>query len=348
MWQTENDKGTEWDYKLGLLGTAFIRLYQNTQNRIYINYVIQYAESVIDSSGQILDYRLEDYNIDMINPGKMLFYLYDFDQDPRYLQAMQTLRAQMVSHPRTPSGGFWHKKIYPNQMWLDGLYMGAPFYAHYNTKYEDGDQLEDITHQFQLIYEKTKDPETGLLYHAWDESKQMEWADPSTGQSPNFWSRSIGWYMMAMVDVLDYYPVDHPDRKEIISILLELTQALVSYQDDSGLWFQVTDMEDREGNYLEASSSCMFAYALAKGAHRGYLPDYFLTIAQKAFDGIVNQLITIDPDGEIHITQVCGSAGLGGNPYRDGSYEYYISEPIKTDNLHGLGPFILAALELNQ
>lgn len=347
-WQIDNNEKPKWDYKLGLVTMSFQELYKKTKNPIYENYVKEYGETVINSSGEIMNYKLEDYNIDYVNAGKILFDLYKTTKDTRYLTAMQTLRKQLETHPRTKSGGFWHKKIYPYQMWLDGLYMGTPFYAHYTVEFEKGKNLDDVAKQFEQIHLHTIDKKTGLLFHAWDESKQMPWANKETGTSPNFWSRSIGWYMMALVDVLDYMPKDHPKRKELIQYLNEISVAVAKYQDPSGLWFQVTDAATKEGNYLEASGSEMFVYAFAKGVKKGYLPSSYKKLAEKGFDGIVNKLITVDADGEIHITQVCASAGLGGNPYRDGSYEYYIKEKIKIDNSHGLGPFILAALELEK
>ena len=347
-WQVDNNEKTKWDYKIGLLMTSFEKLHKKTNNSVYADYIKGYAETVINSSGEILNYKLEDYNIDNINAGKMLFDLYSRTKDNRYLTALQTLRKQLETHPRTNSGGFWHKKIYPYQMWLDGLYMGAPFYAQYTATFDNGKDLDDVVKQFEQVHLHTIDKKTGLLFHAWDESKQMPWANKETGTSPNFWSRSIGWYMMALVDVLDYMPKEHPKRKELIGYLNEISTSVAKYQDTSGLWFQVTDAGKKEGNYLEASGSEMFVYAFAKGANKGYLPEKYKKLALKGFDGIVKNLIKVDEDGEIHITQVCASAGLGGNPYRDGSYKYYIKEKIKIDNSHGLGPFILAAVELEK
>ena len=347
-WQIDHNEKPKWDYKLGLVMLSFEQLYKKTNNPIYWNYIKEYGETVINGSGEILNYKLEEYNIDYINAGKILFDLYQTTKDDRYLIAIRTLRKQLETHPRTNSGGFWHKKIYPNQMWLDGLYMGTPFYAQYTVKFDGAKDLNDVVKQFEQIHLHTIDKKTGLLFHAWDESKAMPWANKKTGTSANFWSRSIGWYMMALVDVLDYMPKDHPKRKELIQYLNQISKAVAKYQDPSGLWFQVTDSGSKQGNYLEASGSEMFVYALAKGAKKGYLPESYKKLAIKGFYGITNKLITIDPDGEIHITQVCASAGLGGNPYRDGSYEYYIKEKIKIDNSHGLGPFILAALELDK
>lgn len=347
-WQIDNNEKTKWDYKLGLVMTAFENLYNKTNNPIYFDYIKEYYETVINSSGDILNYKLEDYNIDYINAGKGLFEVYKQTNDERYLKAMHLLRKQLETHPRTNSGGFWHKKIYPNQMWLDGLYMGTPFYARYTAEFERGKNFDDIVKQFKLIHNHSLDPKTHLLFHAWDESKKMDWANKETGTSPNFWSRSIGWYMMALVDVLDYMPKDYPKRKELVQYLNDISKAVAKYQDKSGLWYQVTNAGSRKGNYLEASGSEMFIYAFAKGEKKGYLPKSYKKLAEKGFDGIVNKLVNVDPDGEIHITQVCGSAGLGGNPYRDGSYDYYIGEKIKVDNSHGLGPFILAAIELEK
>ncbi|KQW99386.1 glycoside hydrolase family 105 protein [Flavobacterium sp. Root420] len=347
-WQIDNNEKPKWDYKLGLVMTSFEKLYQKTNNPLYGDYIKEYGQTVINTSGEILNYKLEDYNIDNINAGKMLFDLYKRTKDERYLVALKTLRKQLQTHPRTNSGGFWHKKIYPYQMWLDGLYMGTPFYARYTLEFDGGKDFDDIAKQFEQIHLHTIDKKTGLLFHAWDESKQMPWANKETGTSPNFWSRSIGWYVMALVDVLDYMPKEHPKRKELIQFLNEISVAVAKYQDPSGLWYQVTDSGSKEGNYLEASGSEMFVYAFAKGANKGYLPKEYKELAIKGFNGITRKLVTVDADGEIHITQVCASAGLGGNPYRDGSYEYYINEKIKVDNSHGLGPFILAALEVEK
>ncbi|SNR30864.1 glycoside hydrolase family 88/105 protein [Lutibacter flavus] len=349
LWQVDDNKNPKWDYKLGLLSLSFEKLYDKTQNQKYFDYVENYAKTVIDSNGSILNYDIEKYNIDMINAGKILFDLLEKTKDERYLAALKTLRKQLEGQSRTESDGFWHKNIYPNQMWLDGLYMGTPFYAQYSAEFENGKFFDDIIKQFELIQKHTFDPQTGLLFHAWDESKKMEWANKETGCSPNFWSRSMGWYAMAIVDVLDYLPKSHSGHEKLVGYLNQLAIALEKFQDEeTGLWYQVTNMGGKEGNYLEASGTSMFAYAYAKGVNKGYLSSSFKDVARRAFNGLITQLIKVDEDGEIHITQVCGSAGLGGNPYRDGSFEYYIGEKIKIDNSHGLGPFILAALELDK
>ena len=347
-YQIDDKEKPKWDYVHGLVLTAFQELYEKTKNEKYYDYVKDYADATIDSLGGIPTYKYENFNIDMIEAGNILFSLYDKTNDERYLNAMKLLRKQISEQPRTPSGGFWHKKIYPNQMWLDGLFMGEPFYTHYTVKFEEGKNLDDVAKQFELIQKYAKDEETGLLYHGWDESKEMDWANKETGTSPNFWSRSLGWYAMALVDVLDYFPKDHPKQKELVDYLNQLAEALSKQQHESGLWYQVTNMGDKEGNYLEASGTAMFAYALAKGANKGYLPTSFKDIANKAFDGITSDLIKVEEGGEVIITQACAVAGLGGNPYRDGSFEYYVNERKKNNDPKATGPFILAALELNR
>jgi unsaturated rhamnogalacturonyl hydrolase len=347
-YQIDSQTEPKWDYVHGLVLTSFEALYKKTKDKQYYNYIKQYADATIDANGVISSYKFDTYNIDMVTAGRILFNLYKTTKDARYLSVLQLLRKQIAEQPRTTSGGFWHKKMYPNQMWLDGLYMGEPFYAQYTTQFEKGAQLNDIAKQFELIQLHATDPKTGLLYHGWDESKQMPWADKTTGCSPNFWSRSIGWYAMALVDVLDYFPKNHPKRKELIGYLNAIANSLVKFQDPSGLWYQVTDKGGSEGNYLESSGSSMFAYAMAKGANKGYLPIQFKAVANKAFDGLTTQLIKTDPDGQIHITQACAVAGLGGNPYRDGSYSYYVNERKKDNDPKATGSFILAALELNR
>ncbi|MBF04070.1 MAG: glycosyl hydrolase family 88 [Flavobacterium sp.] len=347
-YQIDDKKEPKWDYVHGLVLSSFEKLYEKTKDKKYYDYIKGYADATIDSSGVIASYKYENFNIDMIEAGNILFNLYDTTQEEKYLKALQLLRKQLSEHPRTTEGGFWHKKRYPSQMWLDGLYMAEPFYAHYTTKFENGANLEDVAKQFELIQKHAYDSKTGLLYHGWDESKKMDWANKETGTSPNFWSRSLGWYAMALVDALDYFPENNPKRKELIAYLNQLATALAKQQHPSGLWYQVTNLGDKEGNYLEASGSAMFAYAFAKGANKGYLPIEYKTKANKAFDGLTEKLVKVSEKGEISITQACAVAGLGGNPYRDGSYEYYINEKKKDNDPKATGPFILAAIELNR
>ena len=342
-----------WSYTNGLVLSAAIKVYGETKKQEYYEYIYAYANDLIDSTGTIKTYSLEDQNLDMIKSGDVLLYLYDKTKEERFLKAMQILSSQMDSQPRTSDGGFWHKKRYPYQMWLDGLYMAEPFHAHYTKLFEkDGEEAkkiyDDILLQFDLIQKHCHDEKTGLLYHGWDESREQKWADKKTGTSPHFWSRAMGWYGMALVDVLDFLPEDHPGRERIITYLNQFAEAVTKYQDTSGLWYQVLDQGDREGNYLEASGSSMFTYTFAKGAHKGYLPEKYLGIAEKAYSGILENLISIEDNGVVNLNKVCGVAGLGGDPYRDGSYEYYVNEIIRSNDPKGTGPFILASLELNK
>lgn len=338
----------KWDYVHGLVLTSFDELNKKHPNQKYSAYSKTYVDKLVQEDGTIDTYKLDTYNIDMVVAGRLLFDLYATTKETKYLKALQTLRKQIEEQPRTASGGFWHKKIYPNQMWLDGLYMGEPFYAQYTVTFEDGKNLDDVAKQFELIQKNARDSKTGLFYHGWDESKQMPWANKTTGTSPNFWSRSLGWYAMALVDVLDYFPKDHPKQKELVSYLNQLANTLLKFQDKSGLWYQVTDKGALGGNYLEASGTAMFTYAFAKGVNKGYLPKKFKTAAKKAFSGMTKHLIKVGQNGEVTITQACAVAGLGGNPYRDGSFEYYVNERKKDNDPKATGPFILAALELNK
>lgn len=342
-----------WSYTNGLVLSAAIKVYEETKKQEYYDYIYAYADDLIDSTGTIKTYSLEDQNLDMIKSGDVLLYLYDKTNEERFLKAMQILSSQMDSQPRTSDGGFWHKKRYPYQMWLDGLYMAEPFHAHYTNIFEKDAQeakkiYDDILLQFDLIQKHSHDEKTGLLYHGWDESREQKWADKKTGTSPHFWSRAMGWYGMAMVDVLDFLPEDHPGRERIITYLNQFAEAVTKYQDSTGLWYQVLDQGDREGNYLEASGSSMFTYTFAKGVHKGYLPEKYMDIAEKAYSGILDNLISIEDNGVVNLNKVCGVAGLGGDPYRDGSYEYYVNEIIRPNDPKGTGPFILASLELNK
>ena len=339
----------QWHYKDGLLFKGVWHVWQQTDEPRFWEHMAAYVDHYITPTGDIQTYRLEEYNIDNINAGKLLFPLYAATEDERYRQAIELLREQLRGHPRTKEGGFWHKQIYPYKMWLDGIYMGSVFYAEYGATFDEPDIFDDVAFQVMTIEKHTRDPQTGLLYHAWDESRQMPWADPVTGCSPHFWSRAIGWYCMAIADILDHLPQDHQDRAELIAILERTLSAVAQVQDEeTGLWWQVLDQGNREGNYLEASGTCMYVYAIAKGVRMGYLPQKYLPIAEKAFRGLINHLITADDDGQVNLHGICSTAGLGGTPYRDGSFEYYINEPVTTNNLHGVGAFILAATEIER
>lgn len=338
---------SRWHYKHGLLFKGVYHLWQQTGNGRYWQSVAAYGDHFITSDGDIRTYRADEYNIDQINPGKLLFPLYRETGERRYRQAMDRLREQLRHHPRTKEGGFWHKQIYPYQMWLDGIYMGSVFYAEYAATFNEPEAFDDVAFQFLTIERHTRDRHTGLLYHAWDESRQMAWANPETGCSPHFWSRAIGWYLMALVDVLDVFPPGHRACPELKTILERTLTAVARYQDRAtGLWWQVLDHNDRLGNYLEASGTSMFVYAIAKGVRKGYLRPGWLPVAGRAFQGLVANLVTTDEEGRVDLHGICSTAGLGGVPYRDGSFDYYVNEPIITNDLHGVGAFLQAAVEI--
>ncbi len=336
-----------WHYEHGLLLQSIEQVWRVTGAVKYWHFIQDTIDLFIDAQGSIRTYQLEEYNLDQINPGKMLFPLWHSTGDRRYAAALHLLRKQLVNQPRTSSGGFWHKQIYPYQMWLDGIYMASPFYAEYAMAFNEPSGFDDVVHQITLLKEHARDSQTGLLYHAWDESKQQRWADPATGCSPHFWGRAMGWYAMAIPDVLDHFPQDHPERGKLISIFQRLAVAVAAVQDESsGVWYQILDQAGRDGNYLEASASCMFVYALAKGVRCGYLDRKYLDVARRGYKGILEQFVRVDEAGLVNLERICSVGGLGGQPYRDGSFEYYISEKITANDYKGVGAFVLASIEV--
>ena len=344
-WMLDFSKQPKWNYCHGLVLQSILQVWEMTGDSVYFNYANQFAEDMILEDGSIKGYKLSTYNIDRVNPGKILFPLYEATQKEKYRKAIDTLRAQMLTHPRTSDGGFWHKQVYPHQMWLDGLYMASPFLAQYAAVHNDSALFDDVAHQIITVAKHTYDPNTGLYYHGWDESREQEWANPETGQSPNFWSRSIGWYMMAIVDVLDFLPADHPQYPAVIEILKNLSASLEKYQDpETKLWYQVTDQQGREGNYLESSASAMFIYTWKKAAEKGYLDESYKQKSADAYTSYLKTFIKEEVDGTISTMNGCSVAGLGGNPYRDGTYEYYISELKRDNDPKANGPFIMMSL----
>ncbi len=338
-----------WHYENGLLHRAVEQVWHRTGDSQYYDYIEGDVDRFVDAAGNINTYNLADYNLDQIQAGRILFLLYRTTEDERYKRAICLLRDQLRTQPRTGEGGFWHKKVYPHQMWLDGIYMASPFHAEFARTFDEPASFDDIAHQITLIEKHTRDNQTGLLYHAWDENRQQRWANAATGCSQHFWGRAIGWYVMAIVDVLDYFPTAHVKRAELIAILHRTLDAVAKVQDHStGLWYQVLDQGDRAGNYFEASASCMFVYAMCKGVRKGYLPPNHLELARKGYRGIHGKLIEIDGQGLVNLNWICETAGLGGTPYRDGSYEYYVGEKIVTNDYKGVGAFILASVEMEQ
>lgn len=349
-----NKDQLQWHYEHGLVLQSIYAVGKEFNLTQLCSWVNEMYDSKINKDGSIISYRIDEFNLDQINPGKQLFNLLEDYGEAKYKVALDLLRNQLEHHPRTNSGGFWHKQIYPFQMWLDGLYMQGPFYARYVLNFENEEKFDDIVHQFELIYTNARDPHTGLLYHAWDESKKQLWANPKTGCSPHFWGRALGWYCIALVDALDWIP-DVPSQKKnrdtLISIIESLIDPILDVQDTtSGLWYQVLNMPNREKNYLETSASAMFVWFLIKTIRKSYLDPTskkaftVLDCAKQGYEGLLTKLTT-DESNVLHLHDICSVAGLGGNPYRDGSYEYYVKEPVATNDFKGVGPFIYASLE---
>jgi unsaturated rhamnogalacturonyl hydrolase len=351
LWRdaAKNESGypSKWTYDHGLVLKGIERVYAATNDKQYFDFIQRSIDHFVGEDGSIRTYSINEYNIDHILPGRNLLFLYKTTGQEKYRKAAALLRGQLKTHPRTSEGGFWHKKIYPSQMWLDGLYMGEPFYAEYASTFNEDAAFDDIAKQFILMERHARDDKTGLLYHGWDESKQQRWSNPATGRSPNFWGRAMGWYAMALVDTLDHFPQEHPERPRLIGIINRVARAIAKYQDRrSGLWYQVLDKGGAKGNYLESSAACMFVYALAKGVRAGYLHTGYMKIANDGYRGIQKEFVKYDANGRFNLAGTVSVAGLGGNPYRDGSYEYYLSEKVVTNDPKGIGAFLLAATEM--
>ena len=343
--------GDTWEYDNGLLLHGCEELGRKSSDARYFEYVKKSVDRLILADGTIKGYKLDDYTLDNVNSGKLLFGLSARATDPkqreRYAKALRLLQSQLKTQPRTVDGGFWHKKIYPNQIWLDGAYMAAPFLAQLGSTFNDASAYDEVVKQISLIEQHARDPKTGLLYHGWDATKQQRWANPTTGTSPEFWGRSVGWYAMALVDVLDYLPEKHAKRALVLAALTRLATAVVAVQDQQrGVWWQVLDKPDAPRNYREASATAMLVYALSKGVRKGWLDKTtFGASAERGYAGLLKEFVSTDPQGNIELRGVCKVAGLGGNPYRDGSYDYYVSTDIASNDPKGLGAFILASVE---
>lgn len=345
-------KFPKWNYTNGLVTLANQKLYDYTKEQKYWDYGIMYADQLIDKQGKISGgYAVEKYSLDLINSGKILFEIYKKIDEERYKIAMDTLHKQLEGHPRNSDGGYWHKKSYPWQMWLDGVYMADPFSAQYGAVFNVPKSIDDAILQAELIQKHTFDSKTGLNFHGYDEKKAQYWANKETGRSSHIWGRAQGWYCMALVDILDYVPQDHPKRKELIKMLQKVFTAVRNAQEkDSGVWWQVMDQPGRKGNYLESTCSTMFVYSFAKAYRMGYVGSKFLKSAKIGFNGIQKEFIKENADRTITITRCCSVAGLGGKKPtdRDGSFEYYISEHIGENDAKAVGPFIMAGIELQK
>lgn len=344
-WDAMASRPSGWTYTTGLLMQAMDDLSAAVGDPRFSDFARRTIDSYLTKDGTILTYDAAEFNIDSINSGKMLQRLGSREPDLRYRAAIGALAAQLAKHPRTSEGAFWHKQRYPHQLWLDGVYMGMPFLAGVGTMEGDDHKIEEAVREFTIARSHLRDPRSGLYYHAWDEAKEQNWADPETGRSRFVWARGLGWYAMALVDILDLIPPEKTARRApLLPIIPELAESLVRYQDATGVWFQIMDMPDQPGNYREASASAMFTYFLAKAVNKGYLPESFAPAAQKAYAGLVDEFLSVHPDGSFHLTNICETGGLGYG--RDGSYRYYMSEPVVENDPKGLGPAIMAGIQV--
>ena len=346
MWTCDGAQKPKWEYTPTLMARAFVELYSATGDTTYLNHAKRFADQFIGEDGSILTYKKSLYNMDRIQGGNFLILLNAIDPKPQYVTAIETLRDQLREQPRTTEGGFWHKQVYEHQMWLDGLFTGTTFYARYAAWKPEPEAWSDIARQF-LVVDKHTVKANGLNHHGWDESHQMGWSDSITGCSPETWGRAEGWYVMALCDVLELMPQDQPERPALEGILRRVISALMAVQDPhTHLWYQVPDRAGEEGNYLESTCSAMYCYAMSKGARLGVLDASYKEEAKKVLAGLKTYKIELGEDGTWSLIDCCAVAGLGGNPYRDGTYDYYIHETIRKDDPKGVAPLILACIEL--
>lgn len=341
-------KSNKWNYIDGCMITGILERYEITGEARFLDFADRFMSGFVEEDGRIRTYDPAEYSLDNVNPAKNLFTLYDLTGKEKYRKALELVRSQLSTMPRTPEGNFWHKLIYPNQVWLDGIYMALPFYMEYEKRFDAQKDCEDICRQIANVEIRMRDPKTGLYYHGYDASRKMYWADPDTGCSPNFWLRAEGWFIRGLVDVLEIMK-DLPMQAESVHLqhmLLDLAKALSKYQDPSGLWYQLIALPELEGNYLETSGTALISAALLKAVRLGFLPESFRAVGEKAFYGIVDRRLTKNADGTPCVTGICLVGGLGGEQHRDGSAAYYLSEPVVQNDAKGVGPLLLAYTEM--
>ena len=351
MWNIEkirSGKPNKWNYIDGCMITALLRMYEITGKRKYLDFSDGFVSAFVNEDGTIGTYSVDEYNLDNVRPACNLFTLYDLTGKEKYRKAMDTVRSQLDTMPRTNEGNFWHKKIYPYQVWLDGMYMAQPFYVEYEKRFNKMSGCIDSYKQFQNVRRLMRDEETGLYYHGYDESREMYWADKETGCSPNFWLRATGWFMASLVDTAEAMGEQlYNEYRTLQDMLKELADSLLKYMDkESHMFYQVIDKKDAQGNYLETSGSALIAYALLKGVRLGYLPKRYADIAEEIFYGITDRYLSKNEDGTPKLGGICLVAGLGGEQHRDGSLEYYFSEPVVENDAKGTAPLLLAYTEL--
>lgn len=350
IWNIEKirqGKKSGWNYIDGCMIKAVMEMYTITKDKKYFDFADGFVDAKVFEDGSIDGYNVSELNLDNINAGKTLFELYDITKKEKYLKAIKLIYSQIELMPRTKSGNFWHKNIYPNQVWLDGLYMCQPFYMEYERRFNDSKNVSDIFNQFKNVIKNMRDEKTGLYYHAFDESREMFWCDKTTGLSQNFWLRAIGWYSMALIDTYEKCS-DMEEASFLKDAYVDLMKSLVKFQSDEGMWYQVVDKGAYKENYLETSGSAILSYSILKGVRMGILDKSFEEIGKKAFYGICKKYLSTDADGNLHLSGICLVAGLGGKNMRDGSFEYYMSEPVVSDDAKGVGPFLLAYTEMRR
>lgn len=355
VWNIEKamaGKAGGWNYIDGCMILALLEIYKATGEERYYEFADAFIDHRVNEDGTINGYDPREYNIDNVNAGKTLFALYEINGKEKYRRAIDLIYSQVKNQPRTAEGNFWHKKIYPNQVWLDGMYMGQPFYMEYETKFNNKENYGDIFAQFANVVKYMRDRETGLYYHGYDASRQAFWCDKETGLSKNFWLRALGWYSMALLDTLDKCEVTPECQKEYIYLeqtFVQLMDDMLKFQDESGMWYQLPALGGKEPNYLETSGSAIMSYSLLKGVRLGFLPESYRQYGVKAFKGICNKYLKETENG-LNLGGICLVAGLGpeGNRRRDGSFEYYMSEPVVENDAKGVGPLLLAYTELRR
>lgn len=354
VWNIEKAKHglkAGWNYIDGCMILALLETYNTTGEQKYLDFADAFIDHRVKEDGTIDGYSVEEYNIDNVNAGKTLFQLYDITGKEKYRKAIDLIYSQVITQPRTEDGNFWHKKIYPGQVWLDGLYMGQPFYMEYETRFNNKKNYADIFSQFANVVKFLRDEETGLYYHGYDSTREIFWCDKETGRSKNYWLRALGWYSMGLLDTLTKADPEGYEKEfeELKQTFVDFIDSMLKFQHESGMWYQCPALGHLEPNYLETSGSSIFAFAILRGVRLGFLPEAYREYGMKAFNGVCNKYLKAE-DGELHLGGICLVAGLGpaNNTRRDGSFEYYMSEPIVNDDAKGVGPFLLAYTEMRR
>ena len=339
-------KENTWNYIDGCMIKALIELYEISGEQRYLDFADSYSDFCVQDDGTIKHYDPLEYNLDNVNAGKTLYRLYEVTGKEKYRLAMDTIYSQLESQPRTKEGVFWHKAVYPNQIWLDGMYMAQPFYMQYELSFHNRRACSDSFHMFQVVHDLMRNEKNGLYYHAYDSSKKQFWCDPVTGLSQNFWLRAEGWFAMALIDTWELMPPSMSAEKDgLRSMFVDLIDSMLPYQDaKTGMWHQVINLPNIAPNYLEESGSAIFANAIMKGCRLGVLPESYYAYGRRAFDGVCETCLS-EKDGQLALDNICLVAGLGNSAHREGTFDYYMREPIVKNDAKGVAPLVLAYIE---